>query len=193
MGLKKKAGIKRVDHIVTSPMIRCVQTADILAQKYHAAIGTVVVEKGLCEKAKLMDKALEPWFLPVADLCVACPLLDPSARSSLHQTVFARGSRYPGPPVELEGFRNRCKTAATKLLAHKHLKRKTIVLVSHPATNQQWLRVLNPKLDVPDDVDLDCSFTVLARKVGTAKWKLRGEISSTAHLDSVETHEEEGE
>lgn len=44
--LKKKEGIKRVDHIITSPMIRCVQTADILAQQYRAAIGSVVVEKG---------------------------------------------------------------------------------------------------------------------------------------------------
>jgi hypothetical protein len=152
------------------------------------------VEKGLCERAQLMDKAMEPWFLPVADLCVACPLLDPSARSSLHQTVFARGKRYPGPPVELEGFRNRCKTAATQLLAHTHLKRKTVVLVSHPATNQQLLRVLNPKLDIPDDVNCGCSFTILARKAGTTKWKPRGEISSTAHLDDGdETYDEEGE
>ena len=101
-------------------------------------------------------------------------------RSSLHQTIFARGKRYPGPPVELDGFRllficthfpplvccpsstqaflcgnlhfsftdehihvrfrNRCKRAAMALLSHKPLKKKTIVLVSHPATNQQWLR-----------------------------------------------------
>lgn len=198
--LQKKAGIRKVDHIITSPFIRCVQTADILAQEYQSETGCVTIEEGLCEKPKLMDKALEPWFLPAADLCVACPLLDPSAKSSLHSTFFARGKRYPGPPSEEEGFRNRCKNAATTLMEHKHLKKKTIILVSHLATIKQWLRAINPKLetpDLPDSADdlkeLDCSFTILTRKRDSKKFKLLGSVFSTDHLDKTRSARSEAE
>jgi hypothetical protein len=83
-----------------------VQTAATLAAELRVGASCLGIEEGLSVEAMHMARnklCTAPWFLPPADLCVAAAAVGgvDHKYASKVPVAYARGSQYPGRPLEL--------------------------------------------------------------------------------------------
>jgi hypothetical protein len=156
--------------IFCSPFIRCVQTADSIAQELeglqreglHTASATkICIEPGLCEDMTYMAslKQQEPWMLQAADLVCASPRIDLDYKPIRHVT-HERGPVYPGGCVETTpgGTLNRVNTIALELANHPLVRNLgTAILVTHGCPSTHMVKSLQPRpggMYLPDYADI---------------------------------------
>jgi broad specificity phosphatase PhoE len=154
----KEIGITK---ILSSPMIRTVQTSNTVADQIGLGENSICVETGLVEEAKSFrgKTAAEPrpnWnplVLPVKELTKFSnrinteyvPLLEvqhvrddsiPNTIREVHDTLTERD----------EVTRDRCKTALLKILSADDLKDEVVLCVGHGATVKAMAMVLESQL-----------------------------------------------
>jgi len=150
-----------VTKILCSPMIRCVESADLIAEQLGLGENSVCVEMGLVEESKSFrgKTAAEPrpnWsplVLPVSDLKQYSSRIDESY-VSLHQVVHVRDESRPNTVREVhdsitdinEITRDRCKTVLKKMLASDDLKDDIVLCVGHGATAKDFSKALETEL-----------------------------------------------
>uniref|UniRef100_A0A7S4FPB8 Uncharacterized protein n=1 Tax=Eutreptiella gymnastica TaxID=73025 RepID=A0A7S4FPB8_9EUGL len=61
-----------VTRIISSPLIRCMQTSEIVAEELGLEVGSVYAEEGLCEEAPSLRDPKPPYFLRPHDLRGLC-------------------------------------------------------------------------------------------------------------------------
>lgn len=147
--------------IFSSPFARTVQTAHFSLEEMQKhlpgeAPHAINVEYGLSEGAPWMAHTKEshglcqtPWHLSAADLFTVSPRIDLSYKSLKHPQ-FERGPAYPGRPVELERWYDRCAQAVWRMARQPHHVGKTLVLVTHGGCVDNIVHALTGShLDLP--------------------------------------------
>ena len=141
--------------IFCSPFIRCVQTANAIAEQLeglqrdglHASSATrICIEPGLCEDMAYMSHLAcrEPWYLNPADLMCVSPRVDLKYKP-LRDVRFERGPAYPGGCVEVGCTEERVATIALELADHPLVReRGTALLVTHGRPSAEMVRALCP-------------------------------------------------
>ena len=141
--------------IFVSPFIRCVQTANAIAEQLeglqreglHSASATrICVEPGLCEDMSYMSHlpCREPWYMHAADLMCVSPRVDLKYKP-LRDVKFERGAVYPGGCVEQGSTEARVATIALEIADHPLVRNGgTALLVTHGKPSTEMVRALNP-------------------------------------------------
>lgn len=150
-----------ITKILSSPMIRTVQTSDIVAEQIGLGENSICVEMGLVEEAKSFrgktaDEPRPNWnplILPPSELAAYSRRLnldyktildvqhvrDESALNTVrevHDTLKDRD----------EVTRNRCRTALSRFLAEESLADDVVLCVGHGATVKSFALVLEAGL-----------------------------------------------
>ena len=153
-----------ITKILTSPMIRTVQTSDIVAEQIGLGEKSICVEMGLVEEAKSFrgktaDEPRPNWnplILPASELTAYSDRLDLD-----HQTILdvqhIRDEAALNTIREVhdtlqdrdEITRDRCRTALLKFLEHEGLADEVLLCVGHGATVKAFALVLEAGL--PED------------------------------------------
>lgn len=154
----KSVGITK---ILCSPLIRAVQTADLIAEQLGFGENSICVEMGLTEEAKSFrgKTSAEPrpnWhplILPVSELMRYSTRID-SSYVSLHIVTHTRDENQPNTVFEIHGSlsdrdeitRARKKEVLHKILNAESLKNEVVLCVGHGATVKSWVNVLEENL-----------------------------------------------
>lgn len=185
----KDAGITR---ILCSPMVRTVQTADIVAAQLGLGANSVCVEVGLVEEAKSFrgKTSTEPrpnWnplVYPLSELMKYSSRIDPNYQS-LHEVQHVRDESVPNTVREVhphltdrdEVTRDRCRQTLQKILECGRFEGETLLLVGHGATVGAMLKVfekeLPAELKVSGEKSVSCysQFTPLDHSNLHGPWK----------------------
>ena len=149
--------VHRPAAIFCSPFIRCVQTANAIAEQLeglqreglHSASATrIAIEPGLCEDMSYMSHLAcrEPWYLNPADLMCVSPRIDLSYKP-LRDVRFRRGATYPGGCVEVGCTDARVSTIALEIAEHPLVRGGgTALLITHGRPSTEMVRSLNPNV-----------------------------------------------
>ena len=141
--------------IFVSPFIRCVQTANAIAEQLeglqreglHSASATrICVEPGLCEDMSYMFnlKCQEPWYMHAADLMCVSPRVDLKYKP-LRDVKFKRGPVYPGGCIEEGDTESRVATISLEIADHPLVREGgTALLITHGKPSTEMVRALNP-------------------------------------------------
>lgn len=156
--LLKNVGVTK---ILCSPMIRTVQSADIIAEQLGMGENSVCVEMGLVEESKSFrgKTAAEPrpnWnplVLPVSELKAYSSRID-DTYVSIHDVVHVRDESRPNTVREVhdtltdlnEITRDRCKVVLKKMLASDDLKDEVVLCVGHGASVLAFSKALENNL-----------------------------------------------
>jgi len=145
--------------LLSSPFIRCVQTADVIAETLGLGAGSICVEEGLCEQPAAMPTSSSylctdaqadsaRYLLRAADLLAVSPRIRLTYQAlrpvSLERAWAVReGVLGSHRPVESPGgsFVERCHQVAQRI-AHAQLGVDTLVCVSHLATVEAIVKSL---------------------------------------------------
>jgi len=154
----KNVGVTR---ILCSPMIRTVQTADIIAEQLGLGKNSVYVEMGLVEESKSFrgktsDEPRPNWnplVLPVSELKQFSARINESY-VSLHDVTHVKDESRANTVREVHGSltdlneitRDRCKTVLKKMLASDDLKDEVVLCVGHGATVKDFSKALETNL-----------------------------------------------
>jgi len=157
---KKLSGVG-VTKILCSPMIRTVNTAEIIAEKLGFKDNSVNVEYGLVEEAKSFrgKTAAEPrpnWnplVLPVEELCNHSSKIDTSYKP-LFIVRHERDESKPNTVREVhdtltdrdEITRDRCRQVLKLIIQNKAFEDEVLLLIGHGATVLAMSRVLEDGL-----------------------------------------------
>ncbi len=154
----KDVGITK---ILSSPMIRTVLTADIIAEVLGLGANSIGVEMGLVEEAKSFrgKTAAEPrpnWnplILPVSDLQKYSDRIDPNYETIVH-VEHVRDEAAPNTVREVhpsltdrdEIMKDRCRMAVWKIIQSEKLNGEVVLCVGHGATVKNYTKALEAEL-----------------------------------------------
>jgi phosphohistidine phosphatase SixA len=154
----RSAGITR---ILCSPMVRTVQTADLVAQQLGLGANSICVEYGIVEEAKSFRGKTNteprpnwnPLVYPLADLLKYSTRIDADYKP-LNVVTHIRDESVPNTVREVheslterdEITRDRCRTTLIKILETEKFRGETLLLVGHGATVGAMLKVFEKEL-----------------------------------------------
>jgi broad specificity phosphatase PhoE len=108
---------------------------------------------------------------------------------------MGRGEQYPGRPVEVGDFMQRCSEAALALAADERNDGKTVVCVGHGATTEAFITALNPAVYAAGaeysgglSFYTSCTFMDWAPETGT--WELGSDLFSTVHCPDLKAKQD---
>lgn len=154
-----------ITKILTSPMIRTVLTADIIAEVLGFGENSICVEMGLVEEAKSFRGKTsaeprpnwEPLILPVSELLKYSSRIDASY-VPLTEVKHVRDESVPNTVRELyaeftdrdEVTKERCKDTCWKIIQSDKLDGEVVLCVGHGATVKNYAKALESGL--PDEL-----------------------------------------
>lgn len=150
-----------ITKILSSPLVRTVMTADIIAENVGLGEKSIFVEMGLVEEAKSFrgKTAAEPrpnWnplLLPVSELARYSSRIDLDYKS-LVNVEHVRDESAPNTVVEVHETlkdrdavtKDRCRTALNKILSDERFANDIVLCVGHGATVKAMSLVLEAAL-----------------------------------------------
>lgn len=153
-----------VTKILCSPMIRCVITADHVAEVLGLGPNSICVEFGLVEEAKSFRgktsaeplPSWDPLVMPISELCKYSNRIDTSYEPFM-EVQFVRDESTPNHVREAhetltqrdEVTRDRCRTAVWRIVLSDRFDNETILCVGHGATVSGFHKALEAEL--PED------------------------------------------
>eukprot|EP00668_Euglena_longa_P012581 GGOE01015041.1.p1 GENE.GGOE01015041.1~~GGOE01015041.1.p1 ORF type:complete len:240 (+),score=45.02 GGOE01015041.1:38-721(+) len=168
-----------ITKVFSSPLLRCVQTANYIAEASGDV--PVLVEPALFESNDAMRaaarRARQPvlWILGPEELYSLCPRIC-LAYSPLEAMPLSRTG------VEYENSAVRCMRGVRKLLNQPSVQEEAIALVCHASSAAAALMVMG--IDCGTHCGPPTSFTEAIRK--GKRWVCCGQLHRTEHLEEEE-------
>ena len=146
--LAKRPWRTQITKAFVSPFLRAVQTADLALEAYNLPENSICIENGLAEGAAWMGSkgiCRKPWFLKSGDFFGVSSKIDLKYKS-VKDTVLVEGNVYPGRPVEVEEFYDRCAATIWRLSRDPSLSNATVLIVSHAGCVMNFTHALSGRV-----------------------------------------------